>query len=69
METTLRLPVQGIVCSGCARTVREALDGLPGVRSERVAPGEPVVVRFDDALTDPAQIVAAVERAGYRIIR
>ena len=68
METSLRLRVEGIACSGCARTVREALDALPGVRAEHVAPGEPVVVRYDDALTDPAAIAAAVERAGYRAV-
>lgn len=69
METTLRLPVEGIVCSGCARTVREALEELPGVRVECVVPGEPVVVRFDEALSDSGTIAAAVERAGYRPVR
>lgn len=66
MENTLRFKVEGMTCGGCARSVRQALESVPGVSAERVVAGEPVEVRVDDPTTDRAAIVAAVERAGYR---
>ena len=66
MENTISFKVEGMTCGGCARSVRQALESIPGVTSERVVAGEPVQVRLNDPATDRAAIVAAVERAGYR---
>lgn len=66
MENTLSFKVEGMTCGGCARTVRQALESVPGVTVERVIVGEPVEIRLTDAQADRADIAKAVERAGYR---
>ena len=66
METTLRLSVEGMVCGGCVRAIRRALESLPGVAVERVAVGEPVEIRLDETRSDRNAVETAVERAGYR---
>ena len=66
---TLTLTVGGMTCGGCARHVAEALEALPGVASADVPgweSGRADVTLDDDAPADPADLVAAVEAAGYR---
>lgn len=69
MPDTLTLTVGGMTCSGCARHVTEALDALPGVASAVVPgweSGQADVALAADAPASPADLVAAVEAAGYR---
>jgi Cu+-exporting ATPase len=60
------LAVEGMSCAGCVHTVETALTKLPGVASAAVnlATGEAAVV-FDPARQTPAQLVEAVQSAGY----
>ncbi len=60
------LKIDGMTCEACAAHVREALQGVEGVKEVevRLTPGEACVVG-DDGLSSDA-LVAAVERAGYR---
>lgn len=62
---TLQFKVEGMTCGGCARSVREALESVPGVAVDRVIAGEPVEVRVEDDARR-ADVAAAVERAGFR---
>ena len=65
----LTLTVGGMTCSGCARHVTEALEALPGVASADVPgwkSGRADVTLADDAPSSSADLVAAVEAAGYR---
>jgi mercuric reductase len=58
-----------MTCAGCARHVTLALDALPGVASADVPgweSGRADVTLAVDAPSSPADIVAAVEAAGYR---
>ena len=66
MENTLSFNVEGMTCGGCARTVRQALEDVPGVTVERVVAGEPVEIRLADTQADRTAIAKAVEDAGYR---
>ena len=63
---TIKLRVTGMTCGHCQAKVEKALRGTAGVYSAIVdlQLGEAQVDFEDDAAT-PAQLVTAVERAGY----
>jgi len=62
----VKLRVTGMTCGHCQAKVEQALKGVSGVYSAIVdlQDGEAEVDFNDDALTT-AQLLAAVERAGY----
>ncbi|HEU0115403.1 MAG TPA: cation transporter, partial [Thermomicrobiales bacterium] len=65
---TVELPIGGMDCAECARTVRDAIAGTPGVRAvEVLLASEKAVVRFDPVVGSLPALRAAVEGAGYRI--
>lgn len=66
--TDLTLPITGMTCGGCVRSVTAVLQALPGVDSVHVTlqPGQ-AQVRFDEAQVSPAQLAAAVEDAGFEV--
>jgi copper chaperone len=66
--TDLTLPITGMTCGGCVRSVTAVLQALPGVESVSVSlePGQ-AQVRFDAAQVSPAQLQAAIEDAGFDI--
>ncbi|MFH1569286.1 MAG: heavy metal translocating P-type ATPase [Gemmatimonadota bacterium] len=58
--------VTGMTCAACVRRVERQVAKLPGVAEVAVnLATEGMRVRFDAARLDEAQIVAAVDRAGY----
>lgn len=63
---TLKLRVTGMTCSHCQAKVEKALKGTAGVYTAIVdlRDGE-AEVDFDDDRATTAQLVAAIERAGY----
>ena len=62
--THATLDIQGMSCGHCLNAVSRALAALPGVEIESVRIGR-ADVRFDEAVTGPAQLEAAVNGAGY----
>jgi copper chaperone len=63
----LQIPVEGMTCSGCERTVTAALSGLAGVqevsadhRADRVR------VSFDSERIDEQRLRAQIEEVGYQ---
>ena len=58
------LRIDGLLCSACATSVRRHLESVNGVRDAQVdlERGE-AQVGYDTARTDPAALIAAVERA------
>jgi copper chaperone CopZ len=66
--TDLTLPITGMTCGGCVRSVTSVLQALPGVESVRVtlAPAQ-ADVRFDPVQVTPAQLRVAVEDAGFDV--
>lgn len=65
---TEHLTVNGMSCGGCVTRVTEALTAIPGVGGVEVALSTGKVdVSYDERLAQPAQMTAAVERAGYSV--
>jgi copper chaperone len=64
--TTARFAVDGMTCSGCVRSVTNAITQVAGVRKVDVSlEAKSATVDFDTATTAPAAIVAAIEGAGF----
>lgn len=56
------------MCEGCAKNVREALEGLSGVESAQVSLDEgSVTINYDDDATGEDELAAAVRDAGYTL--
>ncbi|KGO98038.1 heavy metal translocating P-type ATPase [Novilysobacter defluvii] len=63
----MKIPVEGMSCASCVGRVERALQGLPGVEEVTVnLASETAEVRAGASL-DSAALVAAVEKAGYRV--
>ncbi|HYS12168.1 MAG TPA: heavy metal translocating P-type ATPase [Burkholderiaceae bacterium] len=63
----LQIPVQGMVCAACALLIERRLRREPGVTQALVDFGAArAYLAFDPALTSPARLERAIERAGYR---
>ncbi len=60
------LKVSGMSCGGCVASVTKVLTALPGVAKAEVIlqPGE-AKVEFDPTQVSRAQLVAAIEDAGF----
>lgn len=58
--------IDGMVCASCAQTVEKAVGQLKGVKTANVnLATEKMQVAYDERKLEPAQIVTAVEHAGY----
>lgn len=67
MQTEL-LKVTGMTCGGCTSKVTNALKAVSGVSDVNVSlsAGE-ATVQYDERLTSPEQLKAAVKDAGYGV--
>lgn len=65
MKTVIK--IQGMTCGGCRASAEGALRRVPGVISADVSleAGE-AVVEYDEKKAAPADLRAAVEKAGFR---
>lgn len=64
---SLRLKIGDMTCASCVSRVEKALQQLPGVLSAEVnLATETAEVRFTGGAVTPPQLMAAVEKAGYR---
>ncbi|WP_206673592.1 heavy-metal-associated domain-containing protein [Pseudactinotalea terrae] len=68
MATTNFL-VSGMHCGGCANTVRQRVEQVPGVRGLTVDPSTGMLAVDGDEDLDGAAVLAAVEQAGYEAVR
>lgn len=67
-QKTLEFPVEGMNCQKCVGRVTGALNATPGVIKAAVRLKPPAAtVDFDDAITSPSLLAAAVADAGYAI--
>ena len=65
---TQQLNVTGMTCGGCVGKVMRALNEVKGVRDAKVSlPTGEASVEYDERLTSPDQLKAAVQRAGYGV--
>ncbi|MBN2431763.1 MAG: copper-translocating P-type ATPase [Acidobacteria bacterium] len=62
------LPIIGMTCANCARTIARSLERLPGVDRATVNfAAENAAVDYDPGETDPSRLVQAVRDAGYDV--
>src|SRR5271157_1272990 len=62
------IPIAGMTCDHCVRTVSHALSSVPGVESARVdLPGARAEVTVDPSRVDLETLRTAVEAAGYSV--
>jgi len=71
-ETTLNrapleLPVSGMTCAACAARIEKVLNRLPGVSASVNLAAEKARVSFSAADCSPAQVVAAIRKAGFEV--
>ena len=65
---TTEVPIRGMDCAGCARSVHDAIAALPGVTAvEILLSAEKAIVRGDARRVAVDDIRRAVERAGYTV--
>jgi Cu+-exporting ATPase len=64
----ITFPVTGMTCASCVRRIEKALGKVEGVAQANVnLATEKATVAYDPSLATPAQMQAAVEKAGYRV--
>jgi Cu+-exporting ATPase len=64
----LDLPIEGMTCASCVARIERGLQREPGVISADVnLASETASIAYDPAETGPAQLAAAVDRAGYTV--
>lgn len=64
----VELPIEGMTCSHCVRTVVDALQQVPGVRSASVSLADKrAVVDVEDGQLTRGDLASAVAGAGYRV--
>ena len=64
----LTLPVGGMTCAACATRIEKVLGRLEGVATASVnLATERATVDYDPAHASPADVAAAIERAGYSV--
>jgi copper chaperone CopZ len=65
---TLQLPVHGMTCGNCARTVERTLASTPGVTKVSVdLQGERATVEYDTGMVKPEVLAHAVRDLGYEV--
>jgi copper chaperone len=69
-KATVDLRIEGMTCQGCVRSVTKKLASVAGVEQARVnLENAKATVDYDDAIADPARLVAAVEQIGFHAAR
>ncbi len=64
---TIWLPIEGMTCASCVGRVERALKAVPGVSEVSVNLATERASVTPGGAVDPAQLVDAVERAGYQV--
>ncbi|MET8003429.1 heavy-metal-associated domain-containing protein [Nonomuraea glycinis] len=65
--STTTYTVKGMTCGHCVSSVKEEVSEVPGVTGVEVDLATGLLSVKSDGLVDAAQIVAAVEEAGYEV--
>jgi copper ion binding protein len=66
MKTTLK--IEGMSCEHCVEHVKEALEGIEGVKSARVSLKTNSAEVDHNEKTDLARMKGAVTEAGYEVV-
>lgn len=64
---TIQVKVTGMTCAGCASGLHKVLSKQTGILENEVQyPGDVAVIKYDAAKISQAQILAVIEKAGYK---
>lgn len=65
---TITIPVEGMTCGGCVRSVTGVLQKISGVKTVSVSlDRKQAQIEYDEAKTNPASFKQAIEDAGYEV--
>jgi Cu+-exporting ATPase len=64
----IELPIEGMTCSACALRIEKTLNRLPGVHANVNFASEKARVEFDEARTQPEELVRSIEKTGFHVI-
>jgi copper chaperone CopZ len=65
---TIQMPVKGMTCGNCARSVERKLSGVRGVTKAAVdLAGEKAQVEYDPSVVRPEALADAVRQLGYEV--
>lgn len=66
-QKTVTLKITGMTCAGCANNISSVLEKMEGVISEEIEyPGDVNTVTYDPQKTNEKEIIAAIEKIGYK---
>lgn len=66
---TVTIKVEGMKCSGCADTLRKALEGVEGVNAAETSHEEKsATVTYDQNVVGTEVFHAAIDEAGFSVI-
>jgi P-type Cu+ transporter len=68
MSQQVEMPIVGMTCASCANRIERKLNKLDGVEASVNYATEKATVSYDDGAVAPAQLVEAVEAAGYQAV-
>ncbi|WP_043619500.1 heavy-metal-associated domain-containing protein [Nonomuraea candida] len=66
--STATYTVKGMTCGHCVSSVKEEVGGVAGVTAVEVDLASGLLTVDSDGPVDAAEIVAAVEEAGYEVV-
>lgn len=67
---TATFTIDGMHCDGCASTIKTLLDRQPGVQIATVSFADRQArILYDPTGTDEDHLIAAIEKAGFRVAR
>lgn len=65
---TLTMPVRGMTCGGCVRTVEKKLSNTPGVSKVTVdLEAARATIEYDSAAVQPETLANAVRQLGFEV--
>ncbi len=67
MSVKQTVVIEGMGCDHCVKAVREAIEGLDGIRATNVEIGKAVVESEKDDAINMAEVEKAIEEAGYTV--
>ncbi|MBI1743443.1 heavy metal translocating P-type ATPase [Candidatus Acetothermia bacterium] len=63
----IEIPISGMICSGCTRTIEKVLKDVPGVRRVNVNPAtETAHIWYEPKKANVAELHQAIKEAGYQ---
>ena len=67
LRSAVDLPIEGMTCAACAARIEKQLNKLPGVAAAVNFASERARVEFDAGAVTGPQLVATIEKAGFKV--